>query len=331
MILIFLNRTFYKKNLAGICLALTLPLWTSCNNDLFVDEFLAEDVNLTVACGDSAMVHFDADNWDVLSIDFLSGANFKVKSYDSDGNLLSDKSQYNYHGMARIEAENDYNYFEIERTSERKLKFRPLEMMHDDSYNLDILVGNEYEQRQLKFTIQPSPKYQVDSIAYNWDSFDTFDNEIKPVGSILLSNQGSTPMTYYAHPYKNGVKRTFEFFWNHDTYVRFIFDEEERVTVPDVENGKPVMKQTQIPLGENGKKIDLPLDSFNPDFEVPVIIDPYDERNVTIWHQIENYKISCTLYTSHPISHRKGIYQGRLYSARPYGYLIFKETTNQDK
>ena len=203
--------------------------------------------------------------------------------------------------------------------------------MHDDPYNLQVLVGNDYEQRVLTFTIQPSPKYQVDSIAYDWGSFDTYDNELKPVGSILINNQGSNPLTYYARPYENGVKRTFQYFWNNHADTRFLFDSGERVTVPDVENGKPVLRQTQIPIDKNGMTVELPLDSFDPNFEVPVVVDPYDVRNITVWHQIENYSVSCTLYTSHPVSHRKGIYQGILYSVRPYGYLIFKEKMNQNE
>ena len=80
-----------KNKIAGVCFALTLPLWASCNNDLFIDEFLAQDVSQTVSCGDSAVVRFEGSNWNVLSVgDNLLGASFNVKSYDSEGSLMLD-------------------------------------------------------------------------------------------------------------------------------------------------------------------------------------------------------------------------------------------------
>ncbi len=307
-----------------------LVLCTGCNGDLFVDEFLTEDVNQTVSCGDSAVVHFDAANWNVLGVGNALNAHFWVKAYDSQGNLISNQSQYGYPEMAKLVVENEFNYFEIERTNGHELKIRPLEMMQETPFSFDVSVGNEYEQKMLTFTINPSPKYQVDSIAYDWDSFKTYDNELKEVSSILIENRGSAPMTYHAYPYKKGVKRTFGFNWNfnHADDLPKI-SQDERITVPDVENGKPVLRNTQIPVGENGKTIELPLDSFDPNLCVPVVIDPHDKRYVVTYHQIENYDISCTLYTSHPISHRKIVYKGVLYSARPYGHLILTLKENQ--
>lgn len=327
---VFFNRTLVKNIIAGFCFASTLPLWTSCNNDLFIDEFLVQDVSYTVSCGDSVVVHFDASNWDVLSVgNNLQSASFNVKSYDSEGNLISENTHYGYPGMARIVGENAYNYLEIERVSGRELKFRPLEMMHDSPFDLDVVVGNEHEQRTLRFTINPSPKYQVDSIAYDWNTFTTYDNEVKVVSSILINNGGSSPMTYYAYPYRNGVKRTFEFYWNPSIDQLTKINKDERFTIPDVENGKPVLRDTQIPIGENGRTIELPLDSFDPNLRIPVVIDPHDSRYVITYHKIESYTISCTLYTSHPISHRKSVYKGTLSSARPYGHLIFKLKEDQ--
>ena len=322
------NRTVSRNKIAGVIIALTLPLWTSCNNDLFIDEFLAQDISQTVSCGDSAVVRFDGSNWDVLSVGTL-GTFSQIKTYDSEGNILTEYAQYGYPGMAKMEAENEYNYLEIERVSGRELKFRPLEMMHDSPFDLDVVVGNEYEQRTLRFTINPSPKYQVDSIAYDWNSFDTYDYELKVVSSILVDNGGSTPMTYYAYPYRNGVRRTFEFFWSPSIDQLTRINQDERIIVPDVENGKPVLRNTQIPIGKNGKTIELSLDSFDPNLRVPVVIDPYDKRYVITYHEIENYSISCNLYMSHPISHRKNVYKGKLYSARPYGHLIFKLKEDQ--
>ena len=326
---VLFNRTSLKNTIVGACFALTLPLWTSCNNDLFIDEFLAQDVSQTVSCGDSAVVRFDTSNWNVLSVgNTLMGAHFTVKSYDSEGNLLSEHVQSGYPGMARIVGEDAYNYLEIERVSGRELKFRPLEMMHDTPFDVNVVVGNEYEKRTLRFTINPSPKYQVDSIAYDWNSFDTYDYQLKVVSNILIDNGGSEPMTYYAYPYKNGVSRTFTFFWNSSVDQLAKFNQDERITVPDVEDGKPVLRDTQIPIGENGKTIELPLDSFDPNFRVPVVIDPHDKRYVVTYHELENYNISCNLYMSHPISHRKNVYKGELSSVRPYGHLVLKLKEN---
>ena len=323
------NRTLIKNTIFGVCFALTLPLWTSCNNDLFVDEFLAQDVSQTVSCGDSAVVQFDGSNWNVLSVgNNLLGAPFNVKSYDSKGNLLSENTHSGYPGMARIVGEDEYNYLEIKRVSGRELKFCPLEMMHDSPFDLDVVVGNEYEQRTLRFTINPSPKYQVDSIAYDWNSFDTYDNELKVVNNILIDNGGSSPMTYYAYPYKNGVRRTFMFYWNPSIDQLTRINQDERLRVPDVENGKPVLRDTQIPIGENGKTIELPLDYFDTNLCVPVVINPHDKRYVVTYHEMENYTVSCTLYMSHPISHRKNVYKGKLSSARPFGHLILKLEEN---
>ncbi len=324
----FYHKTSHKNKIAGVFLALTLPLWTSCNNDLFIDEFLAQDVNQTVSCGDSVLVRFDASNWNVLSLGNILGTNFNVKSYDSEGNLLTN-AHNGYPGMAKMEADNEYNYLEIERVSGRELKFRPLEMMHDSPFDLDVVVGNEYEQRILRFTINPSPKYQVDSIAYDWNSFHTYDYELKEVSSILIDNHGSAPMTYYVYPYKNGVRRTFEFYWNPSIDDLTRINKDERIIVPDVEKGKPVLKDTRIPIGKNGKTIELPLNSFDPNLRIPVVIDPHDKRYVVTYHEMKNYSISCNLYMSHPISHRKNVYKGKLYSARPYGHLIFKLKEDQ--
>ena len=318
-----------KNTIAGVCFLSMLSLCTSCNNDLFIDEFLKQDVSQTVSCGDSAVVRFDGSNWDVLTVGYTQSTHFSVKAYDSEGNKLTEYAQYGYPGMARIEAENEYNYFEIKRNSERELKIRPLEMLHDKPFLLDILVGNDYEQRVLQFTIHPSPKYQVDSIAYHWDTFKTQDAEVKMVNSIHFSNNGSIPQTYKAYPYKNGVNRTFQFYWNqYSTRLQHLHTEQP-VTVPDVENGKAVLRNTQIPVGENGKNIELPLDSFDPNLSVPVVINPHENCSVITYHEIESYNVSCTLYTSHPISHRKNVYKGTLYSSRPYGHLVIKQKDNQ--
>ena len=162
-----------------------------------------------------------------------------------------------------------------------------------------IEVGNEYETRMLEPLLMPTPKYTVDSVAYDWGCFSSWseDPKVEIAYSTVVDNRGSSqPVSVRMYPYRYS-KRIATFYASDANWVEHNY---RRV------------------FGNSLPKIEI------PDVTIDIKVEAGAWQEITIANGIRTYSVPYTVYASCPWSGRRRIYSGTLVCSCPEGYLVAK-------
>lgn len=314
--------------------ALALLLATGCNGDVFIDEFLPEapaPARLTEDANE-ATISFEADNWDVWSIE----GGYEYSICDEAGNGLSlplENGGKNY----QIFCQGDYVDFRLEKCDGRTLKLHLYEQLYDEPWQWTIWVGNRYEQQPVYVTLYPTGKYQVDSIVYDWSRFDFYDYELKEVDWVIVLNKnGTDPVSWTCHPFQKS-KREVSFYGPSNSSGYYPLDKEQiarrlgrcSVPIPDTKDGKPILAGTQAVFGSLEQEMDVPL--LDKDLAVKVPIDAGKDIRITVFNNLDCYHVPFTLYASQPRTGKRLEMPGTLYSKCPVDYMIIKQDVTDEQ
>lgn len=317
--------------------ALTLTVNMSCNSDVFIDEFLTETpapISLTEEASE-ATISFEADNWDVWSIGSIGFETYPFIC-DEEGNGLTlplENGGKDYQIFCR----SDYIDFRMEKCDGRSLKLHLYENLYDSPWEWTIYVGNEYEQVPISVTLNPTGKYQIDSIVYDWSKFDFYDYMLEEVESLtVLNKEGTSPARWTCYPYKFSKRKVNFYAPNNGSNIYSELDQEQiarclgdcSVTIPDTKDGKPVMGHTEAVFGSFEQEVDVTLDK---NLEVKVSIDAGKNIHITVFNNMDCYHVPFTLYASHPRTGKRLEIPGVLYSQCPVNYLILKKDVTDEQ
>lgn len=253
---------------------LNFVFFSSCNSDVFVDEFLENDMEFYINDGEKNTIKFKNTNWNILGIYYkINGQVCVGNVYDIEGNLIKNNVPLEkIEGLARVKFESQFVKFKVDR-----LKFDELTVTGDINFNslvssFSIVVGNEYEDKIIDFKLKMSDKYVVDKVVYDYSKLDTVSTDIK-MKKQSMKNNTNQPLEYVIKPYEN-IKR---YVYNNLEIGGFsILSQIFGMPLPemdiyDFDNGKPVFKGNKVSIDANGEITELPFDA---DVTETFIINP---------------------------------------------------------
>ena len=322
-----------KGRLRAAGLMLLALAGSGCNGDVFIDEFMPGDPpSISIGrAGETVTVPFEADNWGVRYFEDL-GYGFSTQCTDGDGNGFHLPMEEGQTGTVRI-----YNeFFDLEavRCSGRELELTLRENLYDNPVEFGLAVGNLYEEKLISLRLAPGSKYRVDSVAYDWSQFFTYDYKAEWVYSIRVDNtMGTDTIWPTIRPYEGAV-RSVRFFIPGSVmpagyYATILGNPLPEVVIPDVEGGQPVLRDTRAFFWLTDQ--DLPSD-LDETFAVRVPVPGGKYMEVGVYVTVENYTVPFTLHCSNPDNGRTRAFSGTLTSDRPYDYFYIRtDLTHTDE
>ena len=261
--------------------------------------------------GATVTVSFEEDNWGIHSLGSFYGS-FGVQATDLEGNDLHLPMEEGQTGIVRII--DDFLDLEAVKRNGREVELTLRENLYDNPVELDLVVGNRYEEKTIPIRAASGSKYRVDS---------TYDYKAEWVYSIIVDNTQGTDTTWaHVRPYEKAVRRVrFSIpgeVMGKDYYTTLLGDSLPEVAIPDVADGKPVVQDTRATF--DLEEQDLPAD-LDKDFTVLVPVPGGKKMEVGAYVSVEHYDVPFVIHCSHPHSGRTRTFSGTLSSDRPYDYF----------
>ena len=187
-------------------------------------------------------------------------------------------------------------------------------------------MGNSYEEKTIPVRVASGTKYRVDSVAYDWSRFFTYDYKAEWVYSIIVDNTQATDTTWaHIRPYEKAVRRVrFSIqgeVMGKDYYTTILGAPLPEVPIPDVVDGKPLLRDTRVTFDPDEQ--DLPVD-LDKNFTVLVPVPGGKKMEVGAYVSVEYYDVPFVIHCSHPYSGRTRTFSGTLSSDRPYDYFYIR-------
>ena len=296
-----------------------------CNGDVFIDDFMpGEPPTVSIGQeGETVTIPFEADNWGICSLSSFYNP-FGVQVTDLEGNDLHLPMEEGQTGIVRTI--DDFLDLEVVKRNGREVELTLRENLYDNPVELDLVVGNGYEEKTIPVRVASGSKYRVDSVAYDWGQFFTYDYKAEEVYSIIIDNTQSADTTWaQIRPYTNVARRVrFSIqgqVMGRDYYTTVLGNPLPEVVIPDVADGKPVMRDTRVAFDTDEQ--DLPVD-LDKNFTMLVPVPGGKKMEVTAYVSVEYYHVPFVLHCSHPYSGRTRTFSGTLSSDRPYDYFYIR-------
>ena len=298
--------------------------WGGCNSGVFIDEFMpGEPPSVSLAqVGESATIPFEADNWGIFALrSYYMQGTFRTWATDLEGYSISfplDEGQ-----LGVVHTQDDFFDLQIEKKNRHELSVTLHENLYDNPVELSLLVGNRYEEKTIPLRVAPGSKYRVDSVSYDWSQFFTYDYKAEWVYSLIVDNTLGTDTVWpNIRPYEKAVRRVCFFIPGQvmpaDYYTTILGNPLPEVTIPDVEDGQPVLRDTRAVFDLEEQNLPAGLDKT---FSVRVPVPGGKKMEVAAYVSIENYTVPFTLHCSNPDNGRTRAFSGTLDSDRPYDYF----------
>ena len=296
-----------------------------CNGDVFIDEFMSgEPPTVSIGQeGETVTIPFEADNWGICSLSSFYNP-FGVQVTDLEGNDLHLPMEEGQTGIVRTI--DDFLDLEAVKRNGREVELTLRENLYDNPVELDLVVGNGYEEKTIPVRVASGSKYRVDSVAYDWGQFFTYDYKAEWVYSIIVDNTQATDTTWaHIRPYEKAVRRVrFSIqgeVMGKDYYTTILGAPLPEVPIPDVVDGKPLLRDTRVTFDPDEQ--DLPVD-LDKNFTVLVPVPGGKKMEVGAYVSVEYYDVPFVIHCSHPYSGRTRTFSGTLSSDRPYDYFYIR-------
>lgn len=317
------------RNLCNILWLSLCMCLAGCNNHVFIDDYLPDVPTIQLSETDTvARIAFKSDNWDILNI-YGTYENVWGVICDLEGKPDGRNFPLENGENAVIKLGYDYCDFRVEKRNGRELCIFSGDNRNGKAFDVEIVVGNEYEIKSIPVSLVPTSKYEVDSIVYDWESLSYSDNMLEPDYWVMIDNTQSTqPTSWNFDPMESSFPHKISFRdksgWNEEKqYKCFLGTPLPLVVIPDFIDGKPVLEDTKVEFGSDSQQIDNVINSslVGKKYTIP----PGEKWKISVDYLIEQYWINYKLYTSHPFSGRKKTFEGTIYSKRPYEFYITPE------
>lgn len=313
-----------------LCLSI-LIFFAGCNGDIFIDEYIPKGLSEITLTGtdNSKEIKFKSDKWSLNSVVCETNDSYTTTAYTIDG-----KETYLPFGekeLGSIHFTSDYMDVRVERKSGNKLTVTLNENLMNENIKMLIDVGNGIKYDQIEVDLAPTQKYQIESVVYDWDKFESYKGRLKEMQVILMDNNSSFPETRPVYPYKKStydINFTFPAeVWDEDIYSKLLGTPLPEITIPDVIDGKPILNDTKVAFGIRKQQLDTNLDK---DMSVDVTIDPFDRRAVIVYNEMKSYYVPYKVYLSNPGTGKKLTVAGTLNIEEPVDFLIFKKIVDEN-
>lgn len=304
-----------------------------CNSEVFISDFAPSINEVRLSEKDSVSeIGFESSNWDVKSVFFIDeegvyhGINGDI--YGHDGNLVYKDSYLYTDGLELVKLE--VSYPDIKLTIERKdvkhLVLSNSENMAYETKRIYLNIGNKYNSKHISVDIEPSSRYNLDSIVYTVSSYIVMDSMVQKSDVYGCINHTEHVSTFDVYPYKN-FKIEYSFVNEHE--LETVLTEEQlkifgkdapMVPVPVISQGSPVMSTATLSLSADVQNLPLPEEML--EIKETVSVSPNKQRTCRIKCWYKYYGIWFKIYASHPVTGEKRILKGVLDIFYPQSYEI---------
>lgn len=305
-----------------------------CNSEVFISDFAPSVSEVRLSEKDSVSeIGFDASNWDVQSVFFVGedgnyyGINGDI--YGHDGNLVYQDSYLYTDGLELVKLV--VSHPDIKLTIERKdathLVFSKSENTDYETKRIYLNIGNMYNSKQISVDIEPSSRYNLDSIVYTVSSYSVMDSMIQKRDVYGCINPTEHVSTFDVYPYKN-FKIEYSFVNEHEwetvlteEQLKIFGKDAPKVPVPVIgQYGSPVMSTVTLPLSAAVQHLPLPKEML--EIKEIVSVSPNKQRTCRIKCWYKYYGVWFNIYASHPVTGEKRILKGILDIYYPQSYEI---------
>lgn len=306
----------------------------SCNSGVFINDYSPSVCEVRLSEKDSiSEICFEASNWDVKSVFFIDeeGIYHSINGdiYGHDGNLVYKDSYLYTDGLELVKLEISHPDIKltIERKDEKHLILSKSENMDYETKRIYLNIGNMYNSKQISVDIEPSSRYNLDSIVYTVSSYSVMDSMIQKQDVYGCINSTNHVFTFDVYPYKN-FKIEYSFVNEHEW--KTVLTEEQlkifgkdalMVLVPVIDQyGSPVMSTVTLPLSAAVQNLPLPEEML--EIKETVSVSPNKQRACRIKCWYKYYGVWFNIYASHPVTGEKRILKGVLDIYYPQSYEI---------
>lgn len=305
-----------------------------CNSGAFINDYSPSVSEVRLSEKDSiSEICFEASNWDVKSVFFIDeeGIYHSINGdiYGHEGNLVYKDSYLYTDGLELVKLEISHPDIKltIERKDEKHLILSKSENMDYETKRIYLNIGNMYNSKQISVDIEPSSRYNLDSIVYTVSSYSVMDSMIQKQDVYGCINSTNHVFTFDVYPYKN-FKIEYSFVNEHEW--KTVLTEEQlkifgkdalMVLVPVIDQyGSPVMSTVTLPLSAAVQNLPLPEEML--EIKETVSVSPNKQRACRIKCWYKYYGVWFNIYASHPVTGEKRILKGVLDIYYPQSYEI---------
>ena len=327
-----MNMKSLLKTILTVITAVTIL--HGCNSEVFISDFAPSVSEVRLSEKDSVSeIGFDASNWDVQSVFFVGedgnyyGINGDI--YGHDGNLVYQDSYLYTDGLELVKLV--VSHPDIKLTIERKdathLVFSKPGNTDYETKRIYLNIGNMYNSKQISVDIEPSSRYNLDSIVYTVSSYSVMDSMIQKRDVYGCINPTEHVSTFDVYPYKN-FKIEYSFVNEHEwetvlteEQLKIFGKDAPKVPVPVIgQYGSPVMSTVTLPLSAAVQHLPLPEEML--EIKETVSVSPNKQRTCRIKCWYKYYGVWFNIYASHPVTGEKRILKGVLGIFYPQSYEI---------
>jgi len=302
----------------------TLLLFTSCNNDVFIDELKASATELQMAGnGDSTTVNINSWDWYITSVDQPNNptaSQFYGKIYDEDGKKISEYDlPFFQHGVlkGKLVYSGSRNGFSVTRLKDKSLDIHLDENLNDSAFKFTIWVSNRYKTIPINITQSPSDGYVFDHITYTyipgsyWTNYDWVKDSI--------NNNGDSPIVEKLSIF-SGTHQTFAFSSNEKKAFSYLKNSQQ-VVIPVCLEDSVIKLSSENKYYKSGEqKGNLPFNDIDKTITLPVGMS--EIRKI---YECEHFNASYTLYVRIVKTNEIKSVSGKFHSDMPTGknYFLF--------
>lgn len=313
-----------------LCLSMLIS-FAGCNGDVFIDDYMSKgDDEITISeTNNSKEINFKSDNWGLIGIVCETSDQYTINAYNIDGELTY--LPFKEKELGTVHLKNDYMDVQVEKKGGNKLKVILNENLINENVRMLIEVGNSFKYEKIEVQLAPTQKYQIDSVVYDFDKFETDVSRLEKMQNIIIENNASSPLTFSVFPYNKSSHEILFYnsttVWREELFPNLLGIPLPEITIPDVADGKPVLRDTKIAFGIQEQHLAVDLDK---EFSVDVTIDGFDKIKVVVFNVMRSYSVPYKIYISNPRTGKKITSSGKLYSSEPMDYYILKQVLDEN-
>lgn len=313
-----------------LCLSMLIS-FAGCNGDVFIDDYMSKgDDEITISeTNNSKEINFKSDNWGLIGIVCETSDQYTINAYNIDGELTY--LPFKEKELGTVHLKNDYMDVQVEKKGGNKLKVILNENLINENVRMLIEVGNSFKYEKIEVQLAPTQKYQIDSVVYDFDKFETDVSRLEKMQNIIIENNASSPLTFSVFPYNKSSHEILFYnsttVWREELFTNLLGIPLPEITIPDVADGKPVLRDTKIAFGIQEQHLAVDLDK---EFSVDVTIDGFDKIKVVVFNVMRSYSVPYKIYISNPRTGKKITSSGKLYSSEPMDYYILKQVLDEN-
>ena len=191
-------------------------------------------------------------------------------------------------------------------------------------FRFTLTVGNLCESDSIDVTFNPTGKYRVERVVYDYERFSFTYTRAETVTTYLADNSASSkPVPIVIYPYVNR-SRQIRFYNNGDQRGEILGEPLPMLPIPDIEDERPVMRDSEASfVCYYYTAVLLPEDKR--ELSERVTVGAGEAENIEVVLQYMEYSLPYTLYAVNPATGKERVFTGELQGEEPYNYFIFRK------